>query len=100
MVTLLMRIRRTRDRSEPKVAARDIRALFAGIAAADSIDFLRGCEGRGSAIYFGALRWGLQQDQGFARRVRRPHRPGERRALSSLHLSLQPGLCRHPPGQS
>ncbi|RJX26912.1 MAG: CRISPR-associated endonuclease Cas1 [Desulfurivibrio sp.] len=88
MVTLLMRIRRTRDRNEPKIAAREIRALSAGIAAADSIESLRGYEGRGSAIYFGALRWGFQQDHGFARRVRRPPTDPVNAVLSLLYTFL------------
>lgn len=88
MVTLLMRIRRTRDRNEPKIAAREIRALFTGIAAAETIDSLRGYEGRGSAIYFNALRWGLQQDHGFARRVRRPPTDPVNAVLSLLYTFL------------
>jgi len=88
MVTLLMRIRRTRNRNEPKIAARDIRGLFAGIAAADSIDSLRGYEGRGSALYFRGLRWGLQQDHGFSRRVRRPPTDPVNAVLSLLYTFL------------
>jgi CRISPR-associated protein Cas1 len=88
MITLLMRIRRTRNRNEPKIAAREIRGLSAGIAAADSIESLRGYEGRGSALYFGALRWGLQQDHGFARRVRRPPTDPVNAVLSLLYTFL------------
>ncbi|MFZ5764045.1 MAG: CRISPR-associated endonuclease Cas1 [Thermodesulfobacteriota bacterium] len=88
MITLLMRIRRTRNRSEPKVAAREIRNLYAGVAAADSIESLRGYEGRGSALYFNALRWGLQHDYGFARRVRRPPTDPVNAVLSLLYTFL------------
>ena len=88
MVTLLMRISRTRDRKEPKLAAREIRALYDKISEAGSIESLRGYEGRGSAIYFGALRWGLQQDYGFARRVRRPPTDPVNAVLSLLYTFL------------
>lgn len=88
MVTLLMRIRRTRERNEPKIAAREIRALFDKIAVADSIESLRGYEGRGSAVYFGALRWGLLQDHGFSRRVRRPPTDPVNAVLSLLYTFL------------
>lgn len=88
MVTLLMRIRRTRGRNEPKLAAREIRALFDRIGKADSIDSLRGYEGRAAAVYFGALRWGFLQDFGFARRVRRPPTDPVNAVLSLLYTFL------------
>lgn len=88
MVTLLMRIRRTRNRNEPKIAAREIRALFDKIAMAESIESLRGYEGRGSAIYFGSLRWGLLQDHGFSRRIRRPPTDPVNAVLSLLYTFL------------
>ncbi|HHO47322.1 MAG TPA: CRISPR-associated endonuclease Cas1 [Desulfobacteraceae bacterium] len=88
MTTLLMRIQRTRNRSEPKQAAREIRGLAAGVAGADSIESLRGYEGRGSALYFGALRWGLLQDFGFCRRVRRPPTDPVNAVLSLLYTFL------------
>ncbi|MGB9591693.1 MAG: CRISPR-associated endonuclease Cas1, partial [Candidatus Kryptoniota bacterium] len=49
---------------------------------------LRGYEGRGSAIYFGALRWGLLQDYGFSRRVRRPPTDPVNAVLSLLYTFL------------
>ncbi|MDR3631425.1 MAG: CRISPR-associated endonuclease Cas1 [Desulfocapsaceae bacterium] len=88
MVTLLMRIRRTRNRNEPKIAAKEIRALFGKIGTAESIDSLRGYEGRASAIYFGALRWGFLQDFGFGRRVRRPPTDPVNAVLSLLYTFL------------
>ncbi|MGB9617841.1 MAG: CRISPR-associated endonuclease Cas1, partial [Desulfomonilaceae bacterium] len=45
MMTMLMRISRTRGRKEPKLAAREIRTLMEKIAVAGSIDSLRGYEG-------------------------------------------------------
>jgi CRISP-associated protein Cas1 len=88
MTTLLMRIRRTRNRTEPKVAAREIRSLFDRIAQAGSIDSLRGYEGRASALYFGALRWGFLQDYGFTRRIRRPPTDPVNSVLSLLYTFL------------
>ncbi len=88
MITLLMRIRRTRNRTEPKVAAREIKALFDRIAEADSIDSLRGYEGRAGALYFGAFRWGFLQDYGFTRRVRRPPTDRVNAVLSLLYTFL------------
>lgn len=88
MITLLMRIRRTRERPEPKVAAREIRALLQHVATAESIDSLRGYEGRAAAHYFGALRWGFIQDHGFSRRVRRPPTDPVNAVLSLLYTFL------------
>ncbi|MFH0784217.1 MAG: CRISPR-associated endonuclease Cas1 [Pseudomonadota bacterium] len=88
MITLLMRIRRTRDRPEPKVAAREIRALLQLVAIAETVDSLRGYEGRAAAHYFGALRWGFIQDHGFSRRVRRPPTDPVNAVLSLLYTFL------------
>lgn len=88
MTTLLMRINRTRKRDEPKLAAKGIRALLDSLAAADSVGSVRGYEGRGSALYFGAFRWGLQQDHGFCRRVRRPPTDPVNAVLSLLYTFL------------
>ena len=88
MITLLMRINRTRKRDEPRRAAKEIRALLDSLAAAESVDSVRGYEGRGSAIYFGAFRWGLQQDHGFCRRVRRPPTDPVNAVLSLLYTFL------------
>ncbi len=88
MITLLMRIRRTRERPEPKVAAREIRGLLNLVGAAESLDSLRGYEGRAAAHYFGALRWGFIQDHGFTRRVRRPPTDPVNAVLSLLYTFL------------
>mgnify|MGYP005840232913 CR=1 FL=1 len=88
MSTVLMRIQRTRDRQEPKKAASEIKALLGRINKAESIDSLRGYEGRGSALYFGALRWGFLQDHGFTRRVRRPPTDPVNAVLSLLYTFL------------
>jgi CRISP-associated protein Cas1 len=88
MVTLLMRVHRTRKRDEPRRAAKEIRSLLDSLAKAQSIDSVRGYEGRGSAIYFGAFRWGFQQDYGFCRRVRRPPTDPVNAVLSLLYTFL------------
>jgi CRISPR-associated protein Cas1 len=88
MATLLMRIQRTRDRKEAGQKAKEIRALFPALEAADSIDSVRGYEGRGSAIYFGGLAWGLQNNLGFHRRVRRPPTDPVNAVLSLLYTFL------------
>ncbi|HBH28513.1 MAG: CRISPR-associated endonuclease Cas1 [Desulfofustis sp. PB-SRB1] len=88
MATLLMRVNRTRRRDEPRRAAREIRSLIDTLAKADSIESIRGYEGRAGAIYFGAFRWGLQQDFGFCRRVRRPPTDPVNAVLSLLYTFL------------
>jgi len=88
MATLMMRISRTRNHNEPKIAARDIRALLRQVDNASSIESLRGYEGRGSAIYFSALRWGLLHDHSFTRRVRRPPTDPVNAVLSLLYTFL------------
>ena len=88
MTTLLMRISRTRKRDEPRRAAKEIRSLLDTLAKAESIDSVRGYEGRGSAIYFGALRWGFQHDYNFCRRVRRPPTDPVNAVLSLLYTFL------------
>lgn len=88
MITLLMRVNRTRKRDEPRQAAKEIRRLLPVIAESDSIDSLRGYEGRATALYFGAFRWGLQQDHGFCRRVRRPPTDPVNAVLSLLYTFL------------
>jgi len=88
MVTLLMRVNRTRKRDEPRRAAKEIRSLFDSLAKAQSIDSIRGYEGRASAIYFGAFRWGFQHDYGFCRRVRRPPTDPVNAVLSLLYTFL------------
>lgn len=88
MATLLMRIQRTRDRKEAGLKAREIRNLLAGIEAAESVDSLRGYEGRGSAIYFSGFQWGFLQNPGFHRRVRRPPTDPVNAILSLLYTFL------------
>jgi len=72
MVTLLMRIKRSRKIPKAGAIAREIQDLMPKLAVADSIDSVRGYEGRGSALYFKGFRYGFVEDMGFSKRVRRP----------------------------
>lgn len=88
MMTLLMRISRTREQQQASLKAKEIRALLPKIEQAESIDSLRGYEGRGSALYFGAFRHGLLNNFGFHRRVRRPPTDPVNAVLSLLYTFL------------
>lgn len=88
MATLLMRVRRTRDKKEAGRAAAEIRALLPAMDTADSIDSLRGYEGRAGAVYFGALRLGFLNPLNFQRRVRRPPTDPINAVLSLLYTFL------------
>jgi CRISPR-associated protein Cas1 len=88
MTSLLMRISRTKKHKEPRTKAKQIRALYPAIAQAKSVESLRGYEGRGSAAYFGVLRWGLNDNFDFNRRVRRPPTDPVNAVLSLLYTFL------------
>ncbi len=88
MATLLMRISRSRNRQEPSQKAREIRALLPPLEETSEIASLRGYEGRGSALYFAGLPWGLQDNLGFSRRVRRPPTDPVNAVLSLLYTFL------------
>ncbi len=88
MITLLMRISRTKKRKEPVHNAKEIRSLLPKIADVDNIASLRGYEGKGSALYFGAFQWGLLDPMQFARRVRRPPTDPVNAVLSLLYTFL------------
>ncbi len=88
MITLLMRIQRSRGCREAGQKAKKIRKLLPELEQADNVDSLRGFEGRGSAIYFQILKRGLLQDFGFSRRVRRPPTDPVNAVLSLLYTFL------------
>lgn len=88
MMTLLKRIKRTRGKKEAARKAREIKALLTAVDKTESIESLRGYEGRGSAIYFGGLPIGFLQDHGFHRRVRRPPTDPVNAVLSLLYTFL------------
>ncbi len=88
MSTLLMRIKRTKKQVICHNKAKEIRDLLQNLDHAASIDSLRGYEGRASAIYFSALKYGLIKDFGFSRRVRRPPTDPVNAVLSLLYTML------------
>jgi len=87
-MTMLMRINRTKTSKEPGERAKDIRNLVDQVKTANNLDTLRGYEGRGAALYFGALRHGFSLDMGFRRRVRRPPTDPVNAVLSLLYTFL------------
>ena len=88
MATLLMRIKRTRKDSIARQRAQEIQFLMERLAKADSVDSVRGYEGRGSALYFEGFANGFLQDAGFRRRVRRPPTDPVNSVLSLLYTCL------------
>jgi CRISPR-associated protein Cas1 len=88
MATLLMRIKRSRNIPEAGIMAREIQDLMPKLAGADSVDSVRGYEGRGSALYFKGFRNGFVEDMGFRKRVRRPPTDPVNSVLSLLYTFL------------
>jgi len=88
MMTLLMRIKRTRNIHQAKEKASQVRALLPKLEECTDIDGLRGYEGRGAAIYFSGFRFGFLHDHGFRRRVRRPPTDPVNAVLSLLYTFL------------
>jgi len=88
MISLLMRISRTKKNKEPARKAKEIRALLSQIDKADTMNALRGYEGRGSALYFSGFQCGLLNPHNFTRRVRRPPTDPVNAVLSLLYTFL------------
>ena len=88
MATLLMRIKRSRKIPEAGIMAREIQDLMPKLAEADSVNSVRGYEGRGSALYFKGFRNGFVEDMGFRKRVRRPPTDPVNSVLSLLYTFL------------
>ncbi len=88
MISLLMRISRTKQTKKPMHNAKSIRALFPKIDEAETIDSLRGYEGRGSALYFSGFKYGLLNQFNFTIRVRRPPTDPVNAVLSLLYTFL------------
>lgn len=88
MATLLMRIKRSRKIPEAGIMAREIQDLMPKLAGADSVDSVRGYEGRGSALYFKGFRHGFVEDKGFRKRTRRPPTDPVNSVLSLLYTFL------------
>ncbi len=88
MSVLLMRIYRKKNKSHIAEKAKQVRKLAKQALAADSIDSVRGYEGRGSALYFSLFNSGFDMDQGFSARVRRPPKDPVNAVLSLLYTFL------------
>lgn len=88
MATLLMRIRRSREADIAGSRAREIQLLMPLLEKAESVDSVRGYEGRASALYFDAFASGFIDNQGFTRRVRRPPTDPVNSVLSLLYTFL------------
>lgn len=88
MATLLMRIKRSRNVPLAGRKAHEIHNLIRLLDAAESVDSLRGYEGRGSALYFEAFGSGFIENQGFVRRIRRPPTDPVNSVLSLLYTFL------------
>jgi CRISPR-associated protein Cas1 len=87
-VTVLQRIRRTRQSSGADHAIAAIRNLCDRLDTVSDLAALRGYEGEGAARYFAGLRFGLDDDFGFTRRVRRPPTDPVNAVLSLLYTFL------------
>jgi CRISPR-associated protein Cas1 len=88
MATLLMRIRRSRAAEIAGQKAREIQELIPLLEKANTVDSIRGYEGRASALYFEAFPAGFIENQGFTRRVRRPPTDPVNSILSLLYTFL------------
>ena len=88
MATLLMRIKRSRNKPVAGNIAKQIHSLMPKLSQADSIDSIRGYEGRGSALFFEGFRYGFVGDTGFTKRVRRPPTDPVNSVLSLLYTFL------------
>jgi CRISP-associated protein Cas1 len=88
MITILQRIKRTRQSDAAEGAVRSVRALLDRLTTADQLDIVRGFEGAASARYFEGLRQGLDDDFGFRKRVRRPPTDPVNSVLSLIYTFL------------
>ncbi len=88
MTTLMMRIKRSRNIQEAGNKARQIQNLIDGVNKADTVDSVRGYEGRGSAVYFSAFHLGFTEPTTFTKRVRRPPTDPVNSVLSLLYTFL------------
>ncbi len=88
MVSLLMRIKRTKKKNICRQKAEEIKKLIQKINEATSLDSVRGYEGKGSSIYFSGFCEGFIKDFGFRKRVRRPPTDPVNSVLSLLYTFL------------
>lgn len=88
MSNMLMRIARTKKKKKCKDIAYEIKSLLDKIDLADSVDSVRGYEGKGTALYFSGFGEGFNEDYGFRKRVRRPPTDPVNSVLSLLYTFL------------
>jgi CRISPR-associated protein Cas1 len=88
MATVLMRIKRTRNDSWAGRKAHEIQDLLQPLQMAETLDSIRGYEGRGSALYFEAFPRGFIENLGFTKRIRRPPTDPVNSVLSLLYTFL------------
>lgn len=88
MTTVLMRIKRSRNKPVAGNIAKQIQDLVPKLAQADNIESIRGYEGRGSALFFEGFRYGFVENMGFTSRVRRPPTDPVNSVLSLLYTFL------------
>ena len=88
MASLLMRISRTKQKKDPARKAKEIRSLLPKIDLTETINSLRGYEGKGSSLYFAGFKSGLLNPLNFTRRVRRPPTDPVNAVLSLLYTFL------------
>lgn len=88
MTTVLMRIKRSRNKPLVGNIAKQIQDLMPKLAQADNIESIRGYEGRGSALFFEGFRYGFVENMGFTNRVRRPPTDPVNSVLSLLYTFL------------
>ena len=96
MATLMMRVKRSRQKPDAGEKARKIQQLVRGVKESRSIDSIRGYEGRGAAIYFSGFSLGFSEPVEFTKRVRRPPTdPGKFGTVLTVYLFNEPGIyCR------
>ncbi len=88
MATLLMRLKRTRNDPVCGQKAHEIQRIIDFLPTAETLESVRGYEGRGSALYFSAFPRGFVENMGFTRRVRRPPTDPVNSILSLLYTFL------------
>jgi CRISPR-associated protein Cas1 len=91
MATLLGRIKRRNqqlNKNDFETKVDSIRQLIPEVDRANSVDSIRGYEGRGTAVFFEGFRYGFKEDFNFRKRVRRPPTDPINSVLSLLYTVL------------
>jgi len=88
MATFLKRIKRSRNKKDAGLKAKQILSLIGKLENSESIDQIRGYEGQASSVYFQGLKLGFINNMGFYKRVRRPPTDPVNSVLSLLYTFL------------